>query len=59
VLLATGIKPIGAIGAVRLSHGRPATFGEIERAAHDLAIIARGLRAGTTLDANSCVRTRA
>jgi hypothetical protein len=59
VLLATGIEPIGAIGAARLSYGRTATFAEIERAAYDLAISARGLRAGTTLDANSSVRTRA
>lgn len=46
VLLAMGIDPADAVGAVRLSLGRPTTLEEIESAAHALAVSARDMRAG-------------
>ena len=58
VLLAMGVEPIDAIGAVRLSLGRPTTASEIERAARDLALSARELRAKPTIVAGPGVRKR-
>ncbi len=55
VLIAMGVNPVDAIGAVRLSLGRPTTGADIERAAKELAAATRrlrasgvGLRAGVT-----------
>ncbi len=45
VLLAMGVDPVDAIGAVRLSIGRPTTSEEVERAARALASGARKMRA--------------
>src|SRR6185312_3462475 len=53
VLLAMGIEPTDAIGAVRLSLGRPTTMGEIERAAGDLARSTRELRANASVSATT------
>lgn len=44
VLLAMGVDPLDAIGAVRLSLGRPTTPVDIQHAASDLAASARALR---------------
>ncbi len=53
VLLAMGVDPLDAIGAVRLSLGRPTTADETERAAMDLARTASRLRAETAATARS------
>ncbi|HEX3723444.1 MAG TPA: cysteine desulfurase family protein [Nitrolancea sp.] len=45
VLLAMGVDPLDAIGAVRLTLGRPTTLADIEQAASALAASARELRA--------------
>ena len=53
VLLAMGIDPVDAIGAVRLSLGRPTTQEEIDRAVEDLSRSASRLRADATAIARS------
>jgi cysteine desulfurase len=58
VLLAMGVEPRDAVGAVRLSLGRPTTTVEIEQAASDLAASTRALRAPTA-DAGPSLKTRA
>ncbi len=45
VLVAMGVDPVDAIGAVRLSIGRPTTQADVERAAHELSASAKRLRA--------------
>ena len=49
VLLALGIDPAAALGAVRLSLGRGTTAAEVEAGAADLADAWRRLAAGTTI----------
>ena len=44
-LIAMGVNPVDAIGAVRLSLGRPTTGADVERAAKELAAATRRLRA--------------
>ncbi len=53
VLLAMGIDPLDAIGAVRLSLGRPTTSEEIERGAQALAASAQELRTSSKTRATS------